>query len=51
LAAAAGVPAQVIGQTITDKQLKLGENEAISLHALRLAHEHWLPQFMGDETT
>ena len=51
LAAAAGVPAQVIGQTITDKQLKLGENEAISLEALRQAHEHWLPQFMGDETT
>jgi hypothetical protein len=45
------VPAQVIGQTITDKQLKLGENEAISLQALRQAHEHWLPQFMGDETT
>ena len=50
LAAAADVPARVIGRTSGDKQLKLGQNEAISLQALRDAHENWLPDFMRDDT-
>ena len=43
----AGVPAQAIGTT-GGHALKLGPAHAISVEALRTAHEAWFPAFMGN---
>ena len=48
-AAAADVPAEVIGHTQTSRRLKLGSNRAISIDELGQRHEGWLPRFMGGE--
>ncbi len=48
-AAAAGVPAAVIGRTGGDL-LKLNGQDNISLTALREAHEGWLPAFMANKS-
>ncbi len=48
-AAAAGVPAAVIGQSGGDL-LKLNGQDNISLTALREAHEGWLPAFMANKS-
>ena len=48
-AAAADVPAEVIGHTQTSRRLNLGSNRAISIDELGQRHEGWLPRFMGGE--
>ena len=48
-AAAAEVPAEVIGHTQTARRLNLGSNRAISMDELGQRHEGWLPRFMGGE--
>jgi phosphoribosylformylglycinamidine synthase len=45
-ARAAGVPMVHIGTTVGDT-LKLGDALAISVAALKRAHEDWFPNFMG----
>jgi phosphoribosylformylglycinamidine synthase len=47
-AAAAGVPARILGQTGGDR-LILAAGEAISLAELRAGHEGWLPGYMEPE--
>ena len=46
-AAKAGIPARYVAKVIGDALTLPGE-APLSLAALRLAHEHWLPQFMGE---
>ncbi|WP_028465331.1 phosphoribosylformylglycinamidine synthase subunit PurL [Nisaea denitrificans] len=46
-AAAAGVPATVIGKTTGTGELKLGTGDSISVSMLRSVFEDWLPDFMA----
>ncbi|MGB1008028.1 MAG: phosphoribosylformylglycinamidine synthase II, partial [Thalassobaculaceae bacterium] len=48
-AAAAEVPAAVIGHTQAAPRLNLGSNRAISMEELGQRHEGWLPRYMGGE--
>ena len=48
-AAAAEVPAEVIGHTQTAQRLNLGSYRAIYISELRQQHEGWLPRFMSGE--
>ncbi len=47
-AAAAGVPASVVGET-GGQTLTIGEGQAIALDRLRQAYEGWLPHYMAGE--
>ncbi|MBU0800042.1 MAG: phosphoribosylformylglycinamidine synthase II, partial [Alphaproteobacteria bacterium] len=44
----AGVPAVVLGQTITE-MLQIGAETGISVYELRLMNEKWLPAYMNGE--
>lgn len=45
-AASAGLPAQALGKSITQNQLKISGGETISIATLASAHESWLPNLM-----
>ena len=46
LAATAGIPARIIGQTTDDGQLTLGPEDSISVDVICSGHEGWLPGYM-----
>jgi phosphoribosylformylglycinamidine synthase len=43
---AEGIPAEIIGEVISDASLIVGESVSISLNELRHAHESWFPAYM-----
>jgi phosphoribosylformylglycinamidine synthase len=44
---AANVPCQNIAKTISARELKLGDDDIISVSDLRSIHEGWLPDLMN----